>query len=167
VCVDVREAVPDDAASIRDVHLASIEGLAGEAYDETQVAAWAHDRSPEDYPISSSDTVFRVAERDGRIVGFGQLRPDAGEYLDAPVAGEITAVYVQPSVARCGVGTALCDALEAAARRLDVGSLGVWASLNAVPFYEAQGYQRVTTHTVEYADGVELPVVELTKALRR
>ncbi|ERH08280.1 MAG: acetyltransferase [halophilic archaeon J07HX64] len=163
--VTVREAVPDDAPRIRAVHLDAIEALGGEAYSDEQVAAWAHDRDPAEYPIETTETHAVVAEREKRLVGFGWMRPDAEEYLKAPVDGEITAVYVDPSVARQGVGTRLCTELEAAARRHGVESLGLWASRNAVPFYEAQGYRRVTEHTIGFGDGVEGTVVEMQKQL--
>lgn len=163
--VEVRAATADDAAPIRDVHLASIEGMGGEEYDDEQVAAWAHDRDPGEYPIDAPDAHLVVAERDDRVVGFGWLKPDAGDYLEAAVEGEVTAIYVHPSVARQGVGTAIYDELEARARQQGVGSLGLWASHNAVAFYESCGYSPVTEHTVEFSDGVEGFVVEMRKEI--
>lgn len=146
------------------MHLASIEGLAGGDYDDEQVAAWAHDRDPGDYPIGSPDAHVVVAERGDRVVGFGWMKPDADDYFEAAVEGEITAVYVHPSVAREGVGTRIYDELEATARQYGIDSLGLWASRNAVSFYEAQGYRRVTEHVVEFHDDVEGTVVEMRKA---
>jgi len=162
--VVVREAVPDDAPRVREVHLDSIETLGGQAYSDQQVAAWAHDRDPAEYPIETEATYAVVAEADDRLVGFGWMRPDV-EGLVAPIDGEITALYVDPSVARRGVGTRLCTDLESKARRCGVESLGLWASRNAVPFYAAQGYRRVTEHTIEFDDGVEGTVVEMRTGL--
>jgi len=164
--VVVREAVPDDAPRIRAVHLDAIESLGGQAYSDEQVAAWAHDRDPAEYPVETGETYAVVAEAGDRLVGFGWMRPDA-EDLVAPVGGEITAVYVDPSVARQGVGTRLCTELESEARRRGVESLGLWASRNAVPFYKTQDYRRVTEHTIEFDDGVEGTVVEMRKRLAR
>jgi len=165
--VVVREAVLDDAPRIREVHLDSIEVLGPAAYSDEQVAAWAHDRDPAEYPIETDETYAVVAETDGEIVGFGWMKPDADDYFETPVGGEITALYVHPSVARRGVGTRLYTELEGEARRRGVGSLGLWASRNAVLFYEAQGYQRVTEHTIEFDDGVEGTVVEVRKGLSK
>jgi putative acetyltransferase len=158
----VREAVTDDARAIRDVHLASIEGLAGQEYTEEQVSAWAHERNPRDYPIESEETYFLVAEYDGQIVGFGWMKPEADDYFSVDVDGELTATYIYPSIARSGVGTQIYDELEEYALRNDVKSLGLWASLNAISFYETQGYEPITEHTLEY-EGVELAVVEMEK----
>lgn len=163
--VQVREASSSDASSIRDVHLASIEELAGAAYSPEQVSAWAHDRDPDAYPIESSEAYVVVAESSERIVGFGWMKPEADDYLDVDVEGEITAVYVHPSVARQGVGTRIYTELEAEARRLSVESLGLWASLNSVGFYKSQGYTRVTKQTLEFDDAVVVPVVEMNNGL--
>ncbi len=164
--VSIREATTEDVKRIRDVHLRSIEELGGLAYDETQVEVWAHDRDPEEYPIDADETHVLVAEAD-EVVGFGWLREGAREHLRAAVEGELVAVYVHPSVARQGIGSRLCEALEAEADRRGIRSLGLWASLNAVPFYEAQGYDRVTAHAHEYRDGVELTLIEMATRLSR
>lgn len=161
--VSVRTAVASDARRIRDVHLASIEGFGGQSYTEEQVQAWAHDRDPAEYPIESEDTYFLVAESDTEVIGFGWMQPDAGEYLQTEVDGEITAIYVHPAVARSGIGSRIYAELEAQAVRENLTSLGLWASRNAVPFYEAQGYERVADHVHEYRDGVELTLVEMQK----
>lgn len=163
--VEVREAEPTDADQIRAVHLASIEGVAGEEYDDVQVSAWAHDRDPEEYPIESADTYFVVAEQDDRLIGFGWMIPVADEYFEATVEGEITAVYVHPSVARQGVGTRIYTELEAAARRKGVESLGLWASLNSVPFYDEHGYQHVTEQHIDFNGDRDGTVVEKRKNL--
>ncbi|MFT4891378.1 MAG: putative acetyltransferase [Halobacteriales archaeon] len=161
--VSVREALPGDAHRICDVHLASIKGLAGQSYTEEQVAAWAHDRDPNDYPIESEDTYFVVAEDVTAVIGFGWMKLDAGEYFQTEVEGEIAAIYIHPSVTGQGIGSRIYTELETQAIRQNIASLGLWASLNAVPFYEAQGYARVAEHSHEYQDGIELTLVEMDK----
>jgi len=163
--VSVREATPGDAHRICDVHLASIEGLASQSYTEEQVTAWAHDRDPDEYPIESEDTYSVVAEDETAVIGFGWMKPDAGEYFQTEVDGEITAIYIHPSVARRGIGSRIYTTLEAQAIQWNVDSLGLWASRNAVSFYEAQGYKRVTERIHEYQDGIELTLVEMEKQL--
>lgn len=159
--VSVREAMTSDAQRIRDVHLASIEELGRKRYTAEQVASWAHDRDPDEYPIGSENTYFLVAENNTEVIGFGWLKYTSGEYFRTPVEGEIAAIYVHPSVARSGIGSRIYTELESQAARRNIGSLGLWASLNAVPFYEAHGYERVTDHVYEYRDGVELTLVEM------
>jgi putative acetyltransferase len=161
----IRLARAADADTIRDIHLASIKGLGGERYTEAQVEAWAHDRDPTDYPIGEEDTAVFVAEQGGAIVGFGWLTRQADADFEAEVDGKIGAVYVHPGFARRGIGTTIYQALETRARERGLDSLGLWASLNAVPFYEAQGYSKVRELTYEFDGEVEGPTLEMHKSL--
>ncbi len=163
--LSIRRAREADAEAIRDVHLASIGGLGGEQYTEEQVAAWAHDRDPAAYPISGEDTTIFVAERGGSIVGFGWLSTGTAEEFEAVVDGKVTAIYVHPAFARQGIGTTLYQALETRARERGLGSLGLWASLNAVPFYESHGYSKVREVTYKFDDQVAGTVLEMRKSL--
>lgn len=147
----VRPATADDAAAIREVHIASIRVLAASRYTDEQIAAWSAIDDP-DYPIDDGDRAVFVAETDGEVVGFGQL--NAAET-------EIEAVYVHPDHARNGVGTALLGRLETAAHERGIGELTLSASLNAVPFYEANGYLSVERATHELTDGTELSCMEM------
>ena len=154
--VTLRDAVPADAEAVRDVHAASVRGLGPAAYDDEQVAAWAGNRDPADYDTTPDDADFVVAERDGRVVGFAELRPHGGGYFETvrpgPWTGEVRAVYVHPDAAGEGVGSALLAELERRARGRDLSALGLHASLNAVPFYEARGYERVVELDHEFGE---------------
>lgn len=169
--MEVREATAADADAVRRVHRASIEGLATEAYDREQVDAWAAGCESADYAaaIEANEGAYVVAESEGRTVGFGslQLAPPGG--YEAAVDAEVTGVYVHPSVAREGVGSRVYGELERRARERGVRTLGLEASRNAVPFYEAHGYERVTERTHEFSahesTGVTGTVVEMTKDL--
>lgn len=154
---------------MREVHRRSIEGLGPAAYDPEQVAAWVAGCGSADYAARIADAdAFLVAERES-VVGFGSLSLGAPEeYEDDPDA-EVTGVYVLPRVAREGVGSALYGALEHRARSAGVEMLGLWASRNAVGFYETRGYERVRTLDHEFSahedTGVTGTVVEMTKPL--
>lgn len=115
------------------------------------------------------------------VLGFGELHAEAGDYLSGvagrsasgctserrsdAVEGEVRAVYVHPAFARQGVGSALYADLERWARERGVDSLGLWASLNAVGFYERQGFERVAEHDHEFAGDVAATVAEMRKSL--
>jgi putative acetyltransferase len=161
----IREAVADDGSAVLSVHLESIEQLGSAAYTSEQVAAWAHARDPQSYPIDEDHAHFVVAEREECVVGFGWLETDPGDHLDAAVDREVIAVYVHPSVAREGVGSALLTELERFARDENASSLGLWSSLNAVEFYMAHGYEQVTEHVFEFDAGIEGTVVEMRRKL--
>lgn len=167
----IRSAVPQDAEAIRDVHYRSIRGLGTRSYSQAQVDAWAKGCESADYSSSIEGEVveFVVAEIDDDIVGFGSLKLDSPDGYESRAEAEVTGVYVHPSVSRRGIGTSLYEALERRARTHDVRTLGLSASLNAVPFYEARGFERVREYTHEFSNhvstGVTGTVVEMAKEL--
>lgn len=189
--VTVRDATERDRVVVCDLHVASVQELGPQAYDEAVVQAWAGDgdRDPGDYPIGESGVEFLVAERDDELAGFGEVRavdpddydvatdnpggPDAAFATDErggpntafATAGEVRAVYVHPNHARQGVGTALLDELERRARRRGFDSLVLTASLNAVPFYEHHDYETVDELVHEFGGEVEGGAVVMRKSL--
>lgn len=176
VSFTVREAREADTERMAAAHAASTVALGREAYSEAQVRAWSLGRY--EYPVGKEGVHLVVAVRERtedaenapeesfeEVLGFGEVRFEAADYLTADVAGEVRAVYVHPAAARQGVGRALYEELERAARAEGVGSLGLWASLNAVPFYERQGFERVTEHDHEFANEVAATVVEMRTEL--
>ncbi|WP_435358609.1 GNAT family N-acetyltransferase [Haloarchaeobius sp. DFWS5] len=168
----VRTATAEDASAIRRVHRDAILELGPEAYSDRQVEAWAggvDDAEDADYAavITDDSMAYIVAEIDDEVVAFGSLCVDAPEDYGASVDGEVTGVYVHSSVARSGVGTAVITELERRAQDHGLGAVGLEASLNAVPFYEAHGYERVRElrHEFSAPSGVEGTVVEMRKVL--
>jgi len=163
--MEIRPGNAEDAEAVADAHHAAIEELGATVYDDQQVAAWSAGRSPDDYEFGGDDRDVFVAEIDGAVRGFGWLSHEPGEHLTAHVDGEVTGMYVHPDVAREGVGTALLERLETRARERGLDALGMWASMNAVPFYETQGYERVAERVHEFGGGVTGRVLELRKDL--
>ena len=92
-----------------------------------------------------------------RIAGFAELDPDEGL---------VKACYVDPDFDRRGVGRALMHGVERAARAHGRTALTLDASLNAVPFYLALGWQRECATRHELAPGAWLDCAIMTKSLR-
>ncbi len=76
-----------------------------------------------------------VAIGNGAIVGFGDM--DKSGYLDR--------LYVHKDRQGEGIGTALCDRLEASVP----GEITTHASITARPFFERRGYRVVKEQQVE------------------
>lgn len=161
----VREATAADADAIADVHAASIRGLGSDEYDDEQIRAWLSNVHPERYPLETDGFRAVVAdhEADG-VVGFGLLDCEPSGRAD-PLAGEIAAVYVRPEHARGGIGSAILEALESAARNAGLETLVLTASRNAVAFYERRGYEGIETVRLEMSDGVELACLRMRRRL--
>ncbi|SIR48886.1 putative acetyltransferase [Haladaptatus litoreus] len=169
--MQIRDAMPEESDAVRRVHVESIIELGRDGYSPEQVEAWAQRCESADYSaaIGSETQEFVVAEDDRGVVGFGSLKYESPEEYEATVDAEITAVYVHPAVAREGVGSKLYSKLECRAREQGVQTLGLSASKNAVPFYEAHGCERVREFVHEFSSddgtGVKGAVVEMKKTL--
>ena len=169
--MNIRKATGADSEAVREVHRESIEGLGPQSYDQEQVKAWAIGCESADYTsaIESSDLYYIVAKNDGEYLGFGSLLLEAPDGYEENVDAEITGIYVSPSAAREKIGTALLANIEQEARDHEFQTLGLTASLNAVPFYEYHGYEQVKRHNREFSDhestGVEGVVIEMFKPI--
>lgn len=156
----IRAATEADAEPILHLRGESIHAFGSERYRDEQVEHWAKQpfgSAPYRESIRNDSESVVVAEENGEIVGFGRVKLDIGV---------VSAVYVHPDYARDGVGSALLSRLESQARDAGIGSLTLHASLNAVPFYEERGYERVETVEHRVAGGVELACVEMVRNIR-
>jgi N-acetylglutamate synthase-like GNAT family acetyltransferase len=75
----------------------------------------------------------RVAERDGRVVGFAAVVRDAG-------AWELDGLFVEPDAMRGGVGSALVADVASRADAAGVREIRVVAQPGARAFYERAGF---------------------------
>ncbi len=88
-----------------------------------------------------------VFEDHGEILGFSHVVP-----------GEVVALFVSPSYARKGIGTALMQHALPYARHNWKGPIKLESTLNAVPFYETSGFRK-TGESVTRRNNVEIPIV--------
>lgn len=153
----IRRAVVSDAPTIAQVHAASIREVCSEVYPGPQIERWASTKRPERYLQSIAHSAFFVAELDGELVGFSHLDLESGE---------VHAVYVRPDRLRRGIGALLLVAVEAAAREAGLERIALRSSLNAVRFYEAQGFVAIQTSSFCLAPGLDLACTSMQKSLR-
>lgn len=130
----VRPAVPEDAAAIHRLNVAFNDARATPAYIAASITARAE-----------FERLF-VAEVDGQVVGLAGLRllPCA---LDPEPYAELTELYVDAHVRRRGVGRALIQAVEQAARSGGARKLVLltaWRNAGAHQLYHAAGYRLYT-----------------------
>jgi len=157
--VTVREATERDADAMLDLHVASIRALGPDAYDDEQVEAWAYTEGGPSYPIDDPEHVVVVAETDDDcLAGLGDVSSSEDE---------LYAVYVHPDHTGAGVGTAILNRLETAARDCGCETLELTASKNAVGFYEQAGHDRLglVEHEPSGPHDVPLECVRMRKVL--
>ncbi len=136
----IRLAQPDDRLKL--VELQRRASLAGA---EDEVRRQLRER-PELIDLEAemiADNQVMVAGVGDAIVGFATIVTHEGD--DAELEG----LFVEPSHWRKGIGTALLHAIEREAVAWDANRLHVLANLEAVQFYEANGFERLGEQRTE------------------
>ena len=172
----LRKAVHADKDEIRSLIERSARGLSAGDYSAEQVEGALAGAFGVDSQLIDDQTYF-VVERDGVLVGCGGwsrrrtlFGGDAHRERDAALldpqreAARIRAFFVDPSHARQGIGTAILQRCEAAARADGFSSFELMATLPGVKLYAALGYR--ARHSIQYRlpSGLDLELVSMVKA---
>ncbi len=97
----------------------------------------------------------------------------AGDLIDpAPLdplrePARIRAMYTDPAFARRGVGQAIIEASEAAARAVGFRTAELMSTLAGEPLYRRCGYEPVSASEAFEHDGVRVPLIRMRKCLDR
>lgn len=132
--VRFRAGTPGDGIALLELHQASIRKLGRSAYTEAEVESWAYGLQAEGYreAMESGENFILAVDADDRLLGFCSHKGD-----------EVIGLYVAPDHARCGIGSALLRATEAAITKAGHARIRIGAALSAVEFYQAHGYELV------------------------
>ena len=135
--------LPADIPVLAAIFQASIEELTEDDYDDAQRAVWARQADDEAaFGAKLQACLTLVATVQSAPVGFVALEDNR----------HVAMLYVYPPVARSGIATLLCDAVETLARARGTKALTVDASDNARPFFEAKGFEAQSRQTVVLGD---------------
>jgi putative acetyltransferase len=141
--VSLRPYLPTDAERCAAIFRLSVEELASEDYSADQCAAWAA-RADDSAAFAKrlAGALTLVALVDGEPAGFASL--EGAETIDM--------LYVDPGLARRGVGAALIDALVRLAAARGAKTLTSEVSDTARPLFERQGFQAQRRNLVQLDD---------------
>ena len=154
--ISIRCARIEDASSIAQVHVASVEAINTSLYTPEEIESWSKPRTIANYQELIRNREFLVAEAENGMVGFGVLNPSSST---------IEAVYVSPEATGGGIGMELMRKLEERAASLGLNHLQLNASLNAVPFYRKAGYVGDAQQKYRLQTGVEIACVPMSKII--
>lgn len=138
--VTIRRARVTDVDAIAAAHLDSIHSIGPQYYDADVVRDWgAHVKAEMYLNAMARGEVFYIAVGDvgggPQVLGFSSHAAAGNEHR--------TAVYARGTASRLGIGSALFRAAEADAVASGAGSIHVDASLAAVDFYKAHGFEEI------------------------
>lgn len=134
--MQIRPYRPSDCGAMAELFYDTVHSVNAADYSPQQLDAWASGQ----VDLEAWDHSFRehctlVAEKDGELIGFGDITPEG--YLDR--------LYVHRLHQRQGVAAALCERLEQTVE----GTIVTHASITARPFFEKRGYKVVRKQQVE------------------
>lgn len=136
--MNIRQATMDDAPAIHQIHQRAVLALCRDDYPLEQLETWAAYSTLAMQQDRLKEHRAFVAELEGKTVGFVHWHP---------VSHELCSIYVDPAYARQGVATQLMAYAANDALAQGVDALWLDASLTAVPFYKADGWQEVKRAT--------------------
>ena len=157
----LRPATSGDVEAVRDLHARSFAGLARTHHSKREIAAHVELIRSAAYgdELLAANLAVAVDENDRILATAGwQAMPDR------PGTARIRKVFVDPDLARKGLGTFMVTDAEARARRCGFDRFYVRANINAVPLYRKLGYREIGLGEMAVGDGVALPVVFMEKA---
>jgi len=151
----IRKAETSDRDGIWTVFLTSVLELCGTHYDAEEVLGWTRSLEPETLAAPSPGLLTLVADDEGRIVAFGQFDPAQCEVLS---------LYVAPGHTGQGIGRTLLRMFEEEALERGKGWMQIGSTLNAVGFFEKEGYKQAKMEQMRLPDGTALPRIRMSKS---
>jgi GNAT superfamily N-acetyltransferase len=173
----LRLAAIADEPQIADLMRASALDLFPKFYDERKAKSAAVYLTRPDRTIIEDGTYY-VHEYQGEIVACGGWsrrqkvytgsgdREDDGLLIDPKTdPARVRAMFVRSDWTRRGLGRAILEACQAAAREEEFLALTLVATLPGVPLYRAFGFQDTKQVMVPLPDGVELEGVVMDRPI--
>lgn len=159
---ETRRATPLDADAIAAAHRDAIHTIGAQFYPQEVVNDWGVGLASDLYikAMERGEVFFIAVGKAGgkpTVLGFASHRVDGTRHG--------TAVYVRGAAARRGVGSALFRLAEANAIGTGATRIHIDASLAAVEFYRANGFEEVGRGNHRLSSGREMACVFMRKAL--
>jgi GNAT superfamily N-acetyltransferase len=175
----IRAATIDDVPALRSLIERSVRELQAGWYTPEQIEAAVSSVFGVDTQLIEDGTYY-VAEIGGQPAGCGGWSKRSTLYgashfshsrndvlLDPQrEPARIRAFFTHPSYARKGVGRALLEHCEEAAREAGFKSMEMAATLPGVPLYAAHGYEALESMEVPLPGGQSITVQRMSKKLK-
>jgi len=168
----------DDLPALHVLIEASVRGLQAGDYTQAQIDAALGTVLGVDTQLVADGTYFIAESAAGELLGSGGwsyrrtlfgsdgAQPREDTVLNPTTeAAKIRAIFVHPSQARRGVGSAILEHCENAARAAGFTRVEMGSTLTGVPLYTLKGYVAQKTVAVPLPNGESVAVVHMTKTL--
>lgn len=164
--VTLRVATPADGRAVGALLRASYPVLMRAGYDEAVLKGALPLMTRANPTLLSSGTYYVAETGSGLMVGCGgwtRERPGTGEVL--PQLGHIRHFATHPDWIGRGIGRAIHDRCEEAARSAGVTRFECYASRNAAGFYAALGFSALREIAVPMGPDLAFPSVLMARTI--
>lgn len=186
----IRKAIAADIPKLRALIDASVRGLQADDYSPEQIEGALKSVFGVDSQLIADETYF-IAEVKSKaksesksggaeivVVGCGgwskrktlfggdQWAKRTDSLLDPRTdAAKIRSFFVHPEWPRRGIGSAILEACEVAAKSAGFTHAEMGATLTGVKLFQVRGYVPIASIEIPLENGASLPVVRMTKQL--
>lgn len=155
--IKLRKARKKDKESLNRVHVNSIRNLCQNHYSLREIQVWSGMLRPKSYEEIIKHRYVYVAEKNHKIIGFGQFNP---------ANKEIEALFMSPVHTGKGIGSRLLQKMERSALEEKIRTIQLFSTLNAVGFYKEAGYRRIKRASYHLVEDIYLTCVLMRKNLK-
>lgn len=171
--IEIRLAETADLPALRAMQERSLRVLGQPYYTATQIEHFiSRVGTMDEYLVT--DRTYLVAEMDGELLGSGgwttrmpgyaRNSADAHLYADRSRV-TVRSVFVEPLIARQGVGRRIMNAVENGIRGEGFHKVELGATDSGLSFYQAIGYHGLRGLQVDLGDGVNFRITVMQKFL--
>ncbi len=158
--IAIRSANDEDVDAIADLQARSIMAFGVATYDRETCEAWANMGRQVRHSLLDTGT-FTVAVTENALVGVAGWTEDSRE----PDCAWPRYVFVDPGHAGRGIGRNLMATVVRSVDATGRTRLQLWASLNAVGFYEKLGFERIRPARWPLGGGIEMEHLLMAKTM--
>lgn len=169
--ITIRTAVAADIPSIRALQERSMRELGGKHYTPDELALFIARFGTMDFGVVEEGHFFVAMDADGIACGTGgwsRRRPgyQSGRRAEEPAqAATVRGVFVDPTAARRGIGSALMRHIESDAAAHGIATLKLTATLSGEALYATLGYREIARRAIDLPGGRGFGCVDMEKAL--
>jgi N-acetylglutamate synthase-like GNAT family acetyltransferase len=184
--IQIRKAVAADIPKLRALIDSSVRGLQADDYSPKQIEGALKNIFGVDSQLIADETYFiaeaKVETKSERaetiavgcggwskrktLFGGDQWASRTDSLLDPRTdAAKIRSFFVHPEWPRRGIGSAILETCEAAAKSAGFTRAEMGATLTGVKLFQVRGYVPLESIEIPLENGAMLPVVRMTKQL--
>ncbi|MBI1273241.1 MAG: GNAT family N-acetyltransferase [Alphaproteobacteria bacterium] len=160
----VRAHRDDDIEAMFALRYLAVHQIAGGVYDKDILEGWSgklDTAALNEFRANPHGETRIVIEFEHKLAGYGCFHIEEEKRI-----ADIFGLYIMPGHERRGLGSHLLIALEDKARNLSLHRCWVTSPLNAIPFFEQNGYEFVTDTMHALYTGQKVPCARLTKDIQ-